>query len=331
MNAARKPTFNNNPQKTFQERSSSKSTFSKRREKTAPLSSSRTMESVKIQQLSELTLTNAKGTGNVNVVVKQTQTRLQPKVKKTGALSPRAPEKIKKNRAEEMKVCGENACLAIFEKRPESIVRLYLTVNMAHKMGELLSYLAAHKKVYHVVDNAELSKVSGSEHHGGIAMLVKKPKTFTLDGYLSVARERDLLVLLHEMQNAQNIGSVLRTCAIFGLKNVLCADPDAIFSSTALRVAEGGAESLRVLQCGEMSSTLAQLRAQGYQVVYVSSDSRAPLFSNVKFAQKVVLVLAENEPDLHDLGVRLAAPHSLRANLNVAVSAGILLAHLGEK
>ncbi len=53
------------------------------------------------------------------------------KQKKTGPLSPRAPEKIKKNRLEEMKVYGENACISLFQQRPESIVRLWATVEGA--------------------------------------------------------------------------------------------------------------------------------------------------------------------------------------------------------
>ncbi|VEH65805.1 tRNA/rRNA methyltransferase [Rodentibacter pneumotropicus] len=45
-----------------------------------------------------------------------------------------------------MKVYGENACLALFEKRPESIIRVWATVQMSHKIGEIFSYLATNKK-----------------------------------------------------------------------------------------------------------------------------------------------------------------------------------------
>lgn len=77
-----------------------------------------------------------------------------------------------------MKVYGENACLELFAERPESIVRVWATVQMAHRIGEIFSYLAANKKAYHVVDSDELSLVSGTEHHGGICMLVKNNVLF---------------------------------------------------------------------------------------------------------------------------------------------------------
>ena len=134
----------------------------------------------KTLHIAESTMKKAGGAeGNVKVTVKSSRFDDKPREKKTGPLSPRAPEKIKKNRAEEMKVYGENACLALFQQRPGSIVRLWATVQMAHKIGDICSYLATNKKVYHIVDNDEMIKVSGTEHHGGICMLVKKAHPFT--------------------------------------------------------------------------------------------------------------------------------------------------------
>ena len=62
-----------------------------------------------------------------------------------------------------------------------------------------------------MVDSDELSLVSGTEHHGGICMLVKKQRTFSLQGYLDVPHQEDCLVVLDQVNNAQNLGSVVRT------------------------------------------------------------------------------------------------------------------------
>ena len=128
---------------------------------------SRDKQEVKETKITQLSLSRAPSNRNVEqpkvqVTIKSTGTVYKTKEKKTGALSPRAPEKIKKNRAEEMKVYGENACLALFAERPESIVRLWATVQISHRIGEVLSYLAENKKAYHVVDSEELARVSGT-------------------------------------------------------------------------------------------------------------------------------------------------------------------------
>lgn len=271
--------------------------------------------------------------GKVNVRIKSTEFSDQTKVKKTGPLSPRAPEKIKKNRAEEMKVYGENTCNTLFEQRPDSIVRVWATVEMAKKCGELFSYLAANKKVYHVVDNAELALVSGTEHHNGICMLVKKVRPFSLTGYLDIPRHQDVLVLIDGVQNAHNLGGVIRTCAVFGVKGVVVerAFSESLHSSAAMRVAEGGMEYVRILETDYADNALQQLRQSGYQVVHISANKQGTPLAKVRFKTKVVFVLSESDTQhlsqQEDENIVLSLANPLKAKLNIAVATGILLSH----
>ncbi|WP_109843490.1 TrmH family RNA methyltransferase [Aggregatibacter aphrophilus] len=285
----------------------------------------------KTPRVYESTLKKAGDTeGRVKVMVKSSQFDEKIKEKKTGPLSPRAPKKIKKNRAEEIKVYGENACLALFEKRPGSIVRLWATVQMAHKIGDICSYLAANKKVYHIVDSEELTKVSGTEHHGGICMLVKKSHPFTLQGYLDVPHSEDCLVLLDGVNNAQNIGGILRTCAFFGVKHIITETPESLNSPITLRVAEGGAEYIRVLETADTRHALAALRAADYQIVHIATGKNGTSLDKVRLKNKTVFVLSEGSTEdlvnKEDEQVRLSFANPLKSNLNVAVNAGVLLA-----
>ncbi|AHG85982.1 rRNA methyltransferase [Bibersteinia trehalosi USDA-ARS-USMARC-190] len=254
----------------------------------------------------------------------------QAKEKKTGPLSPRAPEKIRNNRATEMKVFGENACLMLFQQRPEAIVRLWATVEMAKKSGALLSYLAEQKKAYHVVDNEEMARVTGTEHHGGICLLVKKATPFSLEGYLQIPRQRDCLVLLDGVNNAQNIGGIIRTCAFYGVKGIVVENNDLLNSSAAARVAEGGLEFVHALETKHKQIALTQLRNAGYQVVHLTQQKQATALAKTTLAAKVVFVLAEHVSNdieySEDTNVQLSFANPLHSGLNVAVNAGVLLA-----
>lgn len=267
------------------------------------------------------------GEGNVQIWVKNACD--EPKVKKTGALSPRAPEKIKKNRAEEMKIYGENACFSVFEQRPESIVRLWATVEGAKKSGEMMSYLAQHKKAYHIVDRDEMERVTGSEHHGEVCLLVKKVLPFSLEGYLSVDRQLDCLVLLDGVSNAQNVGGILRTCAFYGVKGVIVERAEMLYSSAAARVAEGGLEFVHSLETKHKHIALEQLRKAGYQIVHLTRQKQAKALTKVTLQSKVVFVLSEITPleiaFPQDTNVQLSFSNPLNSGLNVAVSAGVLL------
>ncbi|KAE9535124.1 rRNA methyltransferase [Ursidibacter arcticus] len=268
----------------------------------------------------------ASGEGSVKISVKGGSRSTE---KKTGPLSPRAPEKIRNNRATEMKVYGENACHTLFQQRPDAIIRLWATVEGAKKAGELLSYLAEQKKAYHVVDSEEMERVTGTEHHGGICLLVKKSTPFSLEGYLQIPRQRDCLVLLDGVNNAQNVGGIMRTCAFYGVKGIIVEQNDILNSSNAARVAEGGLEFVHPLETKHKQIALAQLRNAGYQIVHLTRQKQAQVLSKTALNEKIVFVLSEvvaNDVEYpEDTNVQLSFANPLNSGLNVAVNTGILL------
>lgn len=269
----------------------------------------------------------ANGEGRVQISVKGAHH--SAKEKKIGPLSPRAPEKIKKNRAEEMKVYGENACLTLFQQRPDAIVRLWATVEGAKKLGDMLSYLAEHKKAYHIVDRVEIERVTGTEHHGDVCLLVKKAIPFSLEGYLQIPRKRDCLVLLDAVYNAQNVGGIIRTCAFYGVSNIIVENAETLNSSAAARVAEGGLEFVRPLETKHQHIALTQLRHAGYQIVHLTRHKQAASLAKTALAEKMVFVLSEvlSKEIVYpeDTTVQLSFENPLNSGLNVAVSAGIVL------
>lgn len=54
--------------------------------------------------------------------------------------------------------------------------------------------MAANRKAYHVVDEAELTKASGTEHHGGVCFLIKKRNGTTVQQWVSRAGAQDCVL-----------------------------------------------------------------------------------------------------------------------------------------
>lgn len=320
-------TFNAKPRfKTLDEKRSPKSSNNRQDRQFSEKKDRLTQRNKPTEQPYPSIAKKAGGTGEVKIALKGGQS----KEKKTGPLSPRAPEKIRHNRATEMKIYGENACLTLFQQRPEAIVRLWATVEAAKKSGELLSYLAEQKKAYHVVDNEEMERVTGTEHHGGFCLLAKKATPFSLEGYLQIDRRQDCLVLLDGVNNAQNIGGVIRTCAFYGVKGIIVENHDLLNSAAAARVAEGGLEFVHSLETKHKQIALTQLRNAGYQIVHLTRNKQAQAFAKTALNAKVVFVLSEtvqNDVEFsEDTNVQLSFANPLNSGLNVAVNAGILLA-----
>src|ERR1041385_6577555 len=75
----------------------------------------------------------------------------------------------------ELKLCGLAAVRARFARDAGSIQRLYFDHAMSRKIGVMCRALAAAKKIYRCVEPAELEKIAGTVHHGGIVAIVSAP------------------------------------------------------------------------------------------------------------------------------------------------------------
>ncbi|MCX2945384.1 tRNA/rRNA methyltransferase, partial [Rahnella perminowiae] len=101
------------------------------------------------------------------------------------------PEQLRRQRQEETRVYGENACQALFASRPDAIVRAWFVQSVTPRFREALRWMAANRKAYHVVEDDELAKASGTEHHGGVCFLIKKRQGLDAETYLQTAPAKD--------------------------------------------------------------------------------------------------------------------------------------------
>lgn len=200
------------------------------------------------------------------------------------------PEVLRRQRAEETRVYGENACQALFQSRPEAIVRAWFIQSVTPRFKEALRWMAANRKAYHVVDEAELAKASGTEHHGGVCFLIKKRHGTSVAQWVAKAGEEDCVLALEDVGNPHNLGAIMRSCAHFGVKGVVVQDAGVLESGAAIRTAEGGAEHVEPITGDSFIDTLDQFRKAGYAIVSTSSHNGTPLFK-AELPKKMVLAL----------------------------------------
>ena len=132
--------------------------------------------------------------------------------------------------SKELNLCGLVAVRSRFERDPASIKRLFFDEATGRKVGALCKALAAARKVYRCVPPAELEKISGSIHHGGIVAVIEAPKLRAPDAKIVAqwATKRTPLVVLDRIGNAHNLGAIARTAAFFGVAHIIIpAHPQA--------------------------------------------------------------------------------------------------------
>jgi RNA methyltransferase, TrmH family len=191
-------------------------------------------------------------------------------------------------KSDELRICGLAAVRARFEHDPSSIVRLYFDAPTARKIGALCRALAQERKVYRCVEPAELEKISGSVHHGGIvAVVADSPARIATAAEARLwAQRREPLVVLDQIGNAHNLGAIARTVAFFGVPRLAIAgDPaSARPGEAAYRVAEGGLESVEVWIARDIPAFLRDLAAAGFDVVGAASHGGGSAVARTKSA-----------------------------------------------
>ncbi|WP_413732050.1 tRNA/rRNA methyltransferase [Sodalis sp. RH20] len=241
------------------------------------------------------------------------------------------PEQLRRQRAEETRVYGENACQALFKSRPDSIVRAWFVQSVTPRFRDALRWMAANRKAYHVVEEDELALASGTDHHGGVCFLIKKRIGLDAVTYLDKALDKDCVLALEDVSNPHNLGAMLRSCAHFGVKGVMTTDSAALESGAAVRTAEGGAEHISAIHTDDLFGDLDRFRQAGYTIVTTSSHKGASL-GRVNMPVKMVLVIGQERAGLSDaiveqadLAISIGGTGRVES-LNVSVATGILLA-----
>ncbi|WP_370549208.1 tRNA/rRNA methyltransferase [Edwardsiella tarda] len=244
------------------------------------------------------------------------------------------PEQLRRQRAEETRVYGENACQALFASRPEAIVRAWFLQSVTPRFRDALRWMAANRKAYHVVDDAELTKASGTDHHGGVCFLIKKRRSLDAQQYLASQAEQpvDCVLALENVANPHNLGGIMRTCAHFGIRGIMAPESAALESGAAVRTAEGGAEHVQAIDAEDFAATLDTFRRAGYTIVTTSSHKGTTQLHRATLPAKIVLVVGHEGDGLSDgtlrqgdLSISIGGTGSVES-LNVSVATGIMLA-----
>ena len=77
-------------------------------------------------------------------------------------------------RKAEEKYHGVRACEALFARRPQDIIRVYVDEGRRRQFAALLDHCAKSRLGFQVVAAENLARLSGSMHHEGIVILARE-------------------------------------------------------------------------------------------------------------------------------------------------------------
>ncbi len=146
----------------------------------------------------------------------------------------------------------------------------------------------------------------------------------------SSVKKQDFVVVLDDLNDAGNIGTIIRTCQAFGVMDIFSTVPDFdIYQRKIIDASRGSAFSANLNCFSSPHEAIASLKSSGYQIIATSPRGRNLQSLLQLKSQPVALVVGNESKGVHpefernaDFLVQIPMANEIES-LNVGVATGI--------
>ncbi len=182
-----------------------------------------------------------------------------------------------------------------------------------------------------VVESRELTKLAGGDFHQGVAAYVAKAQTPPWDELVAGPRAGRPFVVLDHVEDPRNLGSVVRSAAVFGAGGVFFPPRRQVqVTPSVAKVAAGGLEYVPVVPVTNVAQFLREAKEVGIWCYGLEADGEA-LMGELKFDGGAAFVLGGEDVGLsatarNECDAVVAIPLAGNVpSLNVAAAAAVTL------
>jgi 23S rRNA (guanosine2251-2'-O)-methyltransferase len=231
------------------------------------------------------------------------------------------------------KIFGKHSVRAVYLTRPRSVRRMLLAgkesyhrefIELARESGiepELLPWPEFRRE----------GQVTDDDKHQGIVIFTD-PRVLLTEADLNQLADARVVLALDQISDPQNLGTILRNAAFFGVDAVLILkNRSAELTPLVARVAVGGAEFVKVFRVTNLARSLEILKEHGFWIYGLDERGEKSL-AETDFDEKTVLVVgAEGEGLRHrtkqicDVLVSIPGGRPGLESLNAGVATAVAL------
>lgn len=212
-----------------------------------------------------------------------------------------------------------------------SVCEVFCTDWAAKKYPDICESLQEHAHFFSLIAPELEKKLTDLVAPQGIYCVCEMPaakqKTFEPTGQV---------LILDQLQDPGNLGSILRSADAFGVRDVLVQKQTAdVYSPKVLRSAMGSVFRVRVFESDDLVRNILELKEKAYQVFGAALDETAKKLGDVSFHLKSAVVIGNEgggiSPAVLQNTTKLYIPMKGETeSLNAAAAAAILLWEMGK-
>ncbi len=184
------------------------------------------------------------------------------------------------------------------------------------------------------VPKISLDEMSQTHNHQGVIAQVASHEYMEIDAILERASEKGeapLLLILDELKDAYNLGSILRIADAAGVTGVIIPQHRSIgLDSMVAKASAGAIEYVPVSRVTNLSRTILELKDKGFWIAGTDAEGTNEYYDDVWSGPMAIVIGSEGEGMSKNIREKcdflLSIPMAGSVNsLNAAVAAGIVV------
>ena len=231
-------------------------------------------------------------------------------------------------------IAGRNAVMEAI-KGNRTIEALYIATGQTEGSINAIKKLAKEKKlVIKEVDKKKLDSLSGGAVHQGVVALVTPYKYCEVSEIIKYAKDKGeapFIVILDELEDPHNLGSIIRTAELCGVHGIIIPKRRNVgITTTVYKASVGAIEHVMVSKVTNINSTIDELKEQGIWVY--GADIAGDEYSyEVDFSGPCALIIGSEGRGISKLTLKkcdklVKIPMVGKINsLNASVAGGIMM------
>lgn len=237
-------------------------------------------------------------------------------------------------KADENLVYGRNAVMELL-KSDRGVDTIYVSdVNAEGSIQKILGIARDKGYLVKTVDRKKLDQMTARATHQGIAVRVTDFNYSSVEQILALAKERGedpFLILLDEIEDPHNLGSIIRTAELCGVHGIIIPKRrSAGVTATVYKTSAGAVEHMMVARVSNLAQATDDLKKRGI-FVYGTAMEGSVLSNEADFTGPCALVIGNEGHGMSrimtekcDQVVRIPMVGQLNS-LNASVAGGIVL------
>jgi 23S rRNA (guanosine2251-2'-O)-methyltransferase len=224
-------------------------------------------------------------------------------------------------------VYGVHPLVELLKAKRRKLVMLYTTKPEPKAWSLIAPLLPAHGLTLRFVTREALTKLAASSDHQGFVALVTP---FPFRKKLFEPSKQPFLLMLDGIQDARNLGAILRTAYATGTDGVLITQKKSVdLKAAALKASTGLAEYLEIMMVPSAKAAVQELKKTGYHI-YLATVDQSISAAQVAYQEPLCLVIGGEgfgiSPEVQGMGTHISLPQRCAdISYNASVAAGILL------